>query len=94
MTTKLDKSLKREIQIKGKPFVVTIDPDMLKLVGKGRRKGLEIRWDEMISGEAALAAALQASIVNPRVNLEPSAGNSKPKEESRPRRRVTARKHS
>ena len=93
MTTKLDKSLKREIQIKGNPFVVTIDPEGLKLVGKGRRKGLEIRWDEMISGEAALAAALQASIVNPRVNLEPSVRNIKPKE-SRRGRRVTARKRT
>jgi len=93
MTTKLDKSLKREIQIKGDPFVVSIDPEGLKLVGKGRRKGLEIRWDEMISGEAALAAALQASIVNPRVNLEPSARNSKPKG-SRRGRRVTARKRT
>ena len=93
MTTKLDKALKREIQIKGKPFVVTIDPRMLTLVGKGRRKGLEIRWDEMISGEAALAAALQASIVNPRVNLEPSARNIVPMG-SRPGRRVTARKRT
>ena len=93
MTTKLDKSLKREIQIKGDPFVVSIDPEGLKLVGKGRRKGLEIRWDEMISGEAALAAALQASIVNPRVNLEPSVRNIKPKG-SRPGRRVTARKRT
>lgn len=93
MTTKLDKALKREIQINGKPFVVTLDPEVLKVVGKGRRKGLEIRWDEMISGEAALAAALQASIVDPRVNLEPSAGNSKPKE-SRPRRRAAARKRT
>ena len=93
MTTKLDKSLKREIRIKGKPFVVTLDPEVLKVVGKGRRKGLEIRWDEMVSGEAALAVALQASIVDPRVNLEPSAGNSKPKA-SRQRRRVAARKRT
>jgi hypothetical protein len=92
MTTKLDKSLKREIQIKGKPFVVTIDPEVLKLVGKGRRKGLEIRWDELISGEAALAAALQASI-SPRVNLEPSARDSLP-QGLRPGRRATARKRT
>lgn len=82
MTTKLEKPLKREIQIKGEAFVVTIAPDALKLVGKGRRKGLEIRWEEMISGEAALAAALQASIVNPRVNLEPSARNSRQRKKS------------
>ena len=93
MATKLDKPLKREIQIKGKPFVVTIDAEVLKLVGKGRRKGLEIRWEEMVSGEAALAAALQASILNPRVNLEPSARSSMFKG-SRPGRRATARKRT
>jgi len=75
MTTKLEKPLKREIEIGGQAFIVTLAPDTLSLVGKGRRKGLEIRWDEMVSGEAALAAALQASVLNPNVRLEPSARN-------------------
>ncbi len=75
MATKLEKPLKREIEIGGQAFIVTLAPHALSLVGKGRRKGLEIRWDEMVSGEAALAAALQASIVNPTVRLEPSARN-------------------
>ena len=42
MATKLDKTLKREISIRGKPFVVSLSPQGLKLVGKGRRKGLEL----------------------------------------------------
>ena len=75
MTTKLEKPLKREIEIGGQAFIVTLAPETLTLVGKGRRKGLEIRWDEMVSGEAALAAALQASVINPAVRLEPSARN-------------------
>lgn len=75
MTTKLEKPLKREIEIGGQAFIVTLAPDTLSLVGKGRRKGLEIRWEEMVSGEAALAAALQASVINPNVRLEPSAQN-------------------
>ena len=75
MTTKLEKPLKREIEIGGQAFIVTLTPDALSLVGKGRRKGLEIRWDEMVSGEAALAAALQASVINPTVRLEPSVQN-------------------
>src|SRR5438105_13058103 len=62
MTTKLDKPLKREITIRGKPFVVTLLPEGFKLVGKGRRKGLEIEWEALASGEAALAMALKASI--------------------------------
>src|SRR5262245_9585458 len=75
MATKLEKPLKREIEIGGQAFIVTLTPQELTLVGKGRRKGIEIRWDEMVSGEAALARALQASIVNPNVRLEPSAQN-------------------
>ena len=62
MATKLDKTLKREVLIEGKPYMLTISPQGLKLVPKGRRKGLEIAWKEIVSGEAALAAALNASL--------------------------------
>ena len=62
MATKLDKPLKREIQIAGKPYMLTIAPDGLKLVPKGKRKGQELSWDALVSGEAALAAALNASL--------------------------------
>jgi hypothetical protein len=34
----------------------------LKLVPKGKRNGLELGWKSLISGEAALATALNASI--------------------------------
>jgi hypothetical protein len=62
MATKLDKSLKREIEIEGKPYMLTISPEGLKLVPKGKRKGQEIAWSALVSGEAALAAALNASL--------------------------------
>ena len=87
MTTRLEKALKREIDIGGQAFIVTITPEALTLVGKGRRKGVEIRWEEMISGEAALARALQASIVDPGVRLEPSAKNAKAPPKLKPRKR-------
>lgn len=74
MATKLDKTLKREITVHGKPFVVSVSPDGLKLVGKGRRKGLELAWEDLVSGDAALATALNAS-VSQRAMLEPSANN-------------------
>jgi hypothetical protein len=80
MATKLDKTLKREITVHGKPFVVSVSPEGLKLVGKGRRKGLELAWEDLVSGEAALATALNAS-VSQRLVLEPSLN-----EKSRPRR--------
>jgi hypothetical protein len=60
--TPLDKPLRRELQIDGEPYTLTIDAEMLKLVRKGRRKGLELRWTDLVSGDAALATALQASL--------------------------------
>jgi hypothetical protein len=62
MTTPLDKTLKRELQVRGHAYIVTLSPDGLKLTLKGRRKGLELRWDALVSGDAALAVALNASL--------------------------------
>jgi hypothetical protein len=60
--TRLDKPLKRELQIKGKPHVLTIDSNGFKLTRKGRRKGVEIAWQALVSGDAAMAVALNASL--------------------------------
>jgi hypothetical protein len=62
MATKLDKTLKREIDISGNPFMLSISPEGLKLVPKGKRKGLEIAWKDLVNGDAALATALNASL--------------------------------
>ncbi|GAA4865868.1 hypothetical protein [Luteimonas vadosa] len=56
MTTKLDKALKREIQIGDKAYTLTIDPDGLKLVEKGHRKGTEVSWTEIANRDSSLAA--------------------------------------
>jgi hypothetical protein len=60
MTTKLEKPLRREIVIGREPWVITITPSSLKLTRKGRRKGVELAWKEIVSGDAALATALNA----------------------------------
>jgi hypothetical protein len=62
MTTKLEKPLKRQIDIKGKPHIVTITPEGLKLTEKGKRKGQELLWVDLTSGQTALAVALNASL--------------------------------
>lgn len=62
MTTRLDKPLRREIEVDGKLYTVTIDAHGLKLVEKGRRKGDELLWKDIVSGDAALSAALSASL--------------------------------
>jgi hypothetical protein len=62
MATKLHGALRRELPIGGKPYVLTITPEGLKLVPKGKRKGRELAWRDLVSGEAALAIALNASL--------------------------------
>lgn len=60
--TPLDKPLRREVAIDGRAYTLTIDPDMLKLVPKGKRNGLELKWTDLVNGDAALAVALRASL--------------------------------
>ena len=62
MTTKLDKAIKREIEFKGVAYTVTLGPEGLKIVEKGKRKGQEMSWEELIGGSAGLTADLQGSI--------------------------------
>ena len=64
MTTKLNTPLKRELTIGGKPYTLTTSPEGLNLVPKGRRKGYRLSWEALVSGDAALATALSASVQN------------------------------
>ncbi|HEY6073682.1 MAG TPA: hypothetical protein VI007_02360 [bacterium] len=66
MPTKLDHPLKRELKVKGEVYVLTITPQGLKLTRKGRRKGQELAWSDLVSGQAALAVALNASLEKTR----------------------------
>jgi hypothetical protein len=62
MATKLDKPLKRELDYQGKPYTVTFTPEGIKVVEKGKRKGQEISWDAIISGDAVLVQNLKISV--------------------------------
>ncbi len=62
MATKLDKAIKRELELDGKLYTVTIAPDGVKVVEKGKRKGQEIPWRSIISGDAVLAESLKISV--------------------------------
>ena len=72
MTTRLEAPLKREITIDDRPYTLTITPDAMSLVLKGRRKGFEMQWRDLVSGEAALATALNASLT---ARLDPRSAN-------------------
>jgi len=62
MTTPLEKTVRRAVKIHGKDYVVALSPENLKLTLKGHRIGVELNWNDLVSGEAALATALQASL--------------------------------
>ena len=62
MTTKVQKPFKREIEVNGEKYTLTVDPDGFRLVAKGRRKGIELRWESIVNGDAALASALNATM--------------------------------
>ena len=64
--TPLDGPLKRELDIDGDAYTLTLDGDGLRLVRKGRRKGVELQWRDLVNGDAALAAALQATLADRR----------------------------
>jgi hypothetical protein len=77
MTTKLEKELKREIDVDGKQYTVTISPGGLKIAEKGHRKGHELTWKQILSGEAALTGDLAKS-VEQTSTTEGSSGSSQP----------------
>jgi len=76
--TPLEKTLKRTLRIDGRDYVVTLTPDALKITEKGHRLGLELQWADLISGESALAIALQASVGKLQSGSLPAASTPAP----------------
>jgi hypothetical protein len=62
MTAKLDKTIKRELELDGKLYTVAIAPDGIKVTEKGRRNGQEMSWRTLISGDASLTQDLKLSV--------------------------------
>jgi hypothetical protein len=78
MTTRLDKTLKRELTLEGRTFILAVSPQGLKLTLKGKRKGQELRWGDLVSGDAALATALNASLGTFAANEAPAQVKREP----------------
>jgi hypothetical protein len=62
MAAKLDKAIKRELDLDGEQYTVTISPEGVRIVPKGRRKGHEITWQTILSGDAELTQQLRISL--------------------------------
>ncbi|CAN5322773.1 hypothetical protein BH23GEM2_BH23GEM2_01720 [soil metagenome] len=61
MATKLEKPIKRELEIDGTAYMITISPEGVKVTQKGYRKGQEISWRSIVSGDATLNEQLNVS---------------------------------
>ncbi len=61
MATKLNKLLKREIDVDGKPYMVTLSPEGVKLTEKGKRLGREHTWKDLLGVESATASATESA---------------------------------
>ena len=62
MTAKLDKTIKRELELDGKVYTIAIGPEGIKVTEKGRRNGPELSWRSIISGDARLNENLRISV--------------------------------
>jgi hypothetical protein len=92
MTTKLDGVLKRELSIGGEPYTLTLSQEGFMLALKGHRKGLDIRWADLVGGDAALATALNASLTANIVPRGKATGAMPRAEAAIPERRAKAAK--
>jgi len=48
MATKLEKTIKRELELGDKVYTVAIGPEGLKITPKGGRKGAEFTWPQLV----------------------------------------------
>jgi len=62
MTAKLDKTIKRELEVDGKTYTIAICFDDAETTEKGRRNGPEVSWRTIINGDASLNESLKASV--------------------------------
>ena len=74
MTTKLQNAFKRELEVNGEKYTLTVSPEGFKLVLKGKRKGIELLWSAIVNGDAALAISLNATLGGAHAPYERSPG--------------------
>ena len=67
MSTKLDKTIRREIEIDGEPFTISISPEGFRLTKKRFRSGVALSWKTLWT-RRRWGAADRAGIIRPNVN--------------------------
>jgi hypothetical protein len=94
MTTQLDKAIKREVKAGDQALILTLTPEGVTIVPKGKRKGKTFSWETLWSGEEEMAAQLRATYaaLRPEGKLlsEPTGPNA-PRNEKRNVRKAADR---
>lgn len=62
MTAKLESLVKRELKLGKDIYTVSMSPEGVKIALKGHRKGREISWETLLSGDAELNQQLKMSV--------------------------------
>jgi len=62
MAPRLTETITREIELDGEPYTVSIGPTGVHIAPKGKRKGHELSWRSLASGEAELNRDLVRSL--------------------------------
>ncbi|MGH7619071.1 MAG: hypothetical protein ACREPM_17765 [Gemmatimonadaceae bacterium] len=65
MATKLGKTIRREIEIDGEPFTITISPDGFRLTKKRFRSGVALSWKSLWGRHGGEAPSLPDSPEQP-----------------------------
>jgi hypothetical protein len=62
MPPRLTEPIKSEVQLDGQLYTVTIGPKGVHIAPKGKRKGHELSWKDLASGDAELNRDLIRSL--------------------------------
>ena len=65
MATKLDKTIRRELEIDGEPFTLTISPAGVRLTRKRFRSGVAVSWKSLWARHVGEASSLPESADEP-----------------------------
>ena len=62
MPVRLTEAIKREVELDGQLYTLTIGPKGVHIAPKGKRKGHELSWRDLASGDAELNQNLVRSL--------------------------------
>lgn len=79
MAPRIDQPLKREVELQGQLYIVTITSEGVSIVPKGKRSGArQMTWLELVSGEAELERDLIRSLAHRKAPVSASANSQAP----------------